>query len=610
MHWPGRGFAALLFCVLTLSACADEIETWQPPAEFGVCARTPAVRDEIVAETEGARSCADVDAHDLALIRRLDLQDRGIFKLQADDLAGLTRLRELRLYGNALRSLPDGLFEGLAALRLVHLHNNPGSPFALPVELRFGQRERERLLYLRLPLRPPSRVVAHLEGEGVLLTHMAAVIEAGSYVSAEVAVGRRSGSAGTVRVLRVAADRESRACGAEPCWTGIRLVPDRASVAVPALPGDDEPPRGLPTLVLRVDSQSFTLDGVVERGVIAVSQRLRYYQYAERPNDSEVSGTCTVTQYTTVTYGGRGTSASYDYEGLCRLATGGGSSSPAYQLPLKRIGAGAEDDIASEPRSGNPCGAPADLRLVVDASSFDEAERLDAVSFDAESRCYYYLSVALDPNRDEPVRLADGDACVVEAVDLRVSATGCAELVWWAGWGFGGINSLAEARADARLSRPYVNGEEELKWLATIAACETLPEVSLALDQDSFRESPLRYQSVSDERGLCELTITALAPADALAQGEHCTVSARFALVSSLDTLPTRHSGDCERIAHSANWSQASGERWSEDERSLLREQYAAYVNSFNEADWQRLLDDHFCIDHICSRLPSKLLDE
>ena len=603
VHWRARRLAAVLLCVLTLAACADEIDTWQEPAELGICARTPALRDVVVAQIDGVHNCADVDTDDLTTIRQLDLSDRGIAALRADDFSGLTRLRELRLNGNALRSLPDGLFEGLALLRVVHLHDNPGSPFVLPVELRLGQRDGERLLSLGLPLRPPARVIAHLESDGVLLEHFAAVIGEGSYVSAEVAVGARPGSAGTVRVLRVAADRELRDCGPEPCWTGIRLVPDSAAVSVPALSGNGDPPQGLPVLVLRVDSQSFTLDAVVERGVIAGSVRWRYYLYAERPDDSEFSGTCTVTGYTTVTHGGSGTSGSYDYEGQCRLAKGSGSSTPAYQLPLHRIGAGAEADTSAEPRSGSACRARADLRLVADADSFAEAELIDIVSFDAERRCYYYLTVAQDPNRDAPVRFADGDSCVVEAVDHRVSARGCAELVWWGGWGFGGINTLAEARADARLSRPYVNGEEDLKRLAAIAACETLPDVSLALDEDSFRESPIHHRSVSDDQGLCELTITALAPPNALSDGERCAVSASFALFSSLSAVPTQQSGACERIVHLASWTEAS-DRWSDDELSLARERYVAYLESLSEADWQQLLHDHFCIDDVCSQLP------
>ena len=605
VHWPARRLVALLLCVLTLAACADELDTWQPPAELGVCSRTPAVRDAIVAQTDRVRSCADVDVDDLTSIQRLDLSDRGIGALQADDFAGLTRLRELRLNGNALQLLPGGLFEGLAVLRMVHLHDNPGSPFALPVELRLSQRG-PRQLYLRLPLRPPSRVVAHLQSDGVLLWNFAAVIDEGSYVSPEFQVGRRSTSAGTARVLRVAADRELRDCGGDQCWTGIRLVPGSAVVAVPALPGDGEPPRGLPTLVLRIDPQSFAVDAVVERGVISGSGQQRYYQYAERPDDSEFSGTCTVTQYTTVTFDGRGTSASNDYEGRCRLAMGSGSSTPAYELPLNRIGAGAGDDIASDLRSGNPCGASADLRIVADAGSFAEAERIDVVSFDAESRCYYYISVAQDPNRDEPFRFADGESCIVEAVDRRVSAQGCKELVWWGGWGFGGINSLAEARADAALSRPYLNGEEHFRRLATIAACETLAPVSLALDAASFQESPVIEKSITDEQSLCTLTILAIAREDAIARGEQCVVTAEFAIVASIGSVPTRQSGDCERIVHLGGWSQAQ----SDDDMNLFREQYAAYIASFSDADWQRLLDSHFCIDDICSRLPSSLRDE
>ena len=607
MRWPARTFAALLLCVLTLAACTDEIDIWQPAAELGVCGRSPAVRDAIVAATDRVRSCADVDADDLTAIRQLDLSDRGIIALQTDDFAGLTRLRALRLNGNALRLLPEGLFEGLATLRMVHLHDNPGSPFALRVELRFNQRERERLLYLRLPLRPPSRVVAHLQGDGVLLADFAAVIDEGSYVSAEIRVGRDSTSAGTARVLRVAADQELHDCGGEPCWTGIRLRPGSAPVAVPALPGDGEPPQGLPTLVLRVDRDSFAHDASVERGVIADSGRWLYYQSAEKPPDlSDFTGECVVTQYTTVTSGRSGTSGMYEYDGQCRLAMSSGSRVPAGQLPLGRIA----EHLADQADSGS-CRGLGDLRIVAGADSFSAAERLDAVDFDAEGRCYHYISVAQDPNREAPFRFGEGESCVVEVVDRRVSASGvCGELVWWSGWGIGGIDSLADARADAALTRPYLNGEEQLKRRATIAACETLPPVSLALDADSFGESPLVYQSVTDEQGLCALTISAIAREDALAHGEQCVVTAEFAFVDLTGSVPTRQSGDCERIVHSADWSEAHGDRWSDDDVQRFLEQYVAYIESFSDADWQRLRESHFCIDEICSRVPSSLRDE
>lgn len=101
---------------------ADEIETCQPYAELGVCARTTAVRDAIVTLIERVHSCADGDKDDLTAvkIKQLVLRERGITALHPGDFAGLARLRELRLNGNALRSLPGGFFEGPAALRLVH----------------------------------------------------------------------------------------------------------------------------------------------------------------------------------------------------------------------------------------------------------------------------------------------------------------------------------------------------------------------------------------------------------------------------------------------------------------------------------------------------------
>ncbi len=597
--------AALVLCLVTLSACADEIETWKPPAELGICARTLAVREAIVAQTDRVHSCAFIDAEDLDAIRALDLSGRDIAALQAGDFEGLRRLRELRLNGNALRALPQGIFDGLPVLRLVHLDDNPGAPFPLHIDLRVGQERDERWLYLRLPLRPPARVVAHLQSDGLLLSHLAATIDAGSYVGRGVHIEWSHTATGTARVQRVAVDREVADCGPEACWTGIVLIGQPDAVEIPSLAGDGEPPQGLPTLVLRVDSQSFVHDAVVERGVISGPGRRRYYQYAERPDADVARVDCTVTAFRFVTSGGQSMSGSFQYDGHCRLAMGSGSGTPAYELPARRVGAGAGQDFGSNRRSGDPCLASNNLRIEADAASLAEIERIDAVNADADSRCYYYISVAQDPNRAAPFRVAEGEPCVVEVVDGRISATGCKELVWWGGWGFGGIGSLAEARADAALMRPYVDGEENIKRLAAIAACETLPEVSLTLDENSLRESPFHHQSVSDEQGLCELSMTAMAAEDALATGERCTVSARFASASAYEAVPTRQSGNCDQIVHQANWSQPSG-RWSEEERQAFVEQYASQLESLSDADWQRLREGYFCIDDICTPLPTE----
>ena len=602
MLWLVRTVAVLMLCLLTLGACSDDIAVWQPPSDLGICDRTPAVSEAIVAQADRVHSCAFIDAEDLSAIRTLDLSGRRITAFQTGDFAGLDRLRELRLNDNALPALPDGIFDSLPMLRLVHLHDNPGAPFPLRVDLRVGQERDERWLYLRLPLRPPGRVVAHLQSEGVLLGGLAAVLEEGQYVGQRIDVERRNMSAGAARVLRVASDRETRDCGSEPCWTGIRLVVHSQPVEISALPGDGEPPQGLPTLVLQVEAKSFAHDAVVERGVITRSGGWRYYRWAERPDEADFTGSCTVTEYTTLTHGGSGTSGTSEYEGACRLAMGSGSSTPAYALPLKRLVSSAVHDGASDLRSGEPCLASPDLRIAADASSFAQVERIDAVSFDAESRCYYYISVAQDPNRAAPLRFADGESCVVEVANRQIAATGCTELAWWSGWGFGGIDTLVEARADVALTRPYLHDEEQVKWLAAIAACQTLPEVSLTLDEDSFRESLLHYRTASDEAGLCELNITALAPADALAPGEQCVVSAKFAVFSAYDAVPTRQSGDCERIVHQANWSRQT-RSWHEEERQAFLDHYNAYLASLSEAEWQQLRESHFCIDDVCTPL-------
>ncbi len=97
--------------------------TVAPPP--GICARTEAVRDAIVARIESARDCAQVtSAHLAGLERPLELGDRGITSLKAGDFAGLSKLTEIWLDNNQLTSLPSDLFAGLSALWFLDLSNN------------------------------------------------------------------------------------------------------------------------------------------------------------------------------------------------------------------------------------------------------------------------------------------------------------------------------------------------------------------------------------------------------------------------------------------------------------------------------------------------------
>ena len=145
----------------------------------GVCDRTPEVRDAL----RGAAACSAVSTAALDRRESLVLANMGIDALQSRDfdylpgmrnldingnrlqtlpsglvsglddlvtlrldgnsltelssgaLAGLYRLRQLRLDGNRLQALPDGLFHRVPSLTELQLHDNPGAPFVLTLEL-------------------------------------------------------------------------------------------------------------------------------------------------------------------------------------------------------------------------------------------------------------------------------------------------------------------------------------------------------------------------------------------------------------------------------------------------------------------------------------------
>ena len=90
----------------------------------GVCGRTPAVRDAIVAVVPGVTACAQVsDAH-LAAVRALDVSAEGLVALHAGDFARLAGLGSLDLSLNRIASLPEGVFAGLGRLTSLHLDGN------------------------------------------------------------------------------------------------------------------------------------------------------------------------------------------------------------------------------------------------------------------------------------------------------------------------------------------------------------------------------------------------------------------------------------------------------------------------------------------------------
>ena len=91
----------------------------------GICGRTVAVRDAILAQIPGVSDCGLVtDEHLAAISGSVSLNGMNITALAAGDFAGLTALTQLDLNLNDLATLPAGVFDGLTTLTVLDLRNN------------------------------------------------------------------------------------------------------------------------------------------------------------------------------------------------------------------------------------------------------------------------------------------------------------------------------------------------------------------------------------------------------------------------------------------------------------------------------------------------------
>ena len=115
--------AAGTFLILLGVLAAVPVQAQTPP---GICDRTQQVQDGILNWLRGVSDCAEVTTTHLTTVTELTLESVGLTSLRADDFAGLTDLKELRLTGNhQLLALPSrGVFSGLAKLETLDLYNN------------------------------------------------------------------------------------------------------------------------------------------------------------------------------------------------------------------------------------------------------------------------------------------------------------------------------------------------------------------------------------------------------------------------------------------------------------------------------------------------------
>ena len=104
---------------------SDEFDITVRDPNAGICARTEAVRDALLASIAGVTDCANVtDTHLAAITDTLNLDSKSISALAAGDFDGLTALTGLDLSDNSLTALPAGVFDGLTALTALDLSNN------------------------------------------------------------------------------------------------------------------------------------------------------------------------------------------------------------------------------------------------------------------------------------------------------------------------------------------------------------------------------------------------------------------------------------------------------------------------------------------------------
>ena len=132
---PALAAETVLIFTLTVTGRGGEDERGVAPAAdtakvtvlldptAGVCGRTPAVRDALIAEL-GVTLCGAVSDADLASITELTLSGQEFTALAAGDFAGLTSLETLRLTNTALTALPGGVFDGLNALTALLVNGN------------------------------------------------------------------------------------------------------------------------------------------------------------------------------------------------------------------------------------------------------------------------------------------------------------------------------------------------------------------------------------------------------------------------------------------------------------------------------------------------------
>ena len=105
-------------------------------SSHGICSRSRGVQNVIIGMVGKNHHCGGIGNDTLSHLRQpFAVVETDLASLRSGDLAGLTAVKHLYLYGNQLTELPAGLFKDAGSFERVLMQDNPGSDFILEVNL-------------------------------------------------------------------------------------------------------------------------------------------------------------------------------------------------------------------------------------------------------------------------------------------------------------------------------------------------------------------------------------------------------------------------------------------------------------------------------------------
>ena len=245
----------------------------------GICSRTRQIQDAIL-DLLGNVPCGIVSATDLAGITKpLAVVGTSMSTLREGDLANLTGVRDLYLYGNEITELPPGFFKDAGSFDRVLIQDNPGAPFQLAVTLT----ERPSGSYVvQMRESTPFRVDVTLKATGATLYPRVTDIYGGDIQSIESTV-TADGSGKTVKVEIDQVSFRDWGLTGYSYYDGFELAISTETTSAPATAADTagvtgqaetpttEPPAPAAPAVVVVPSAPINLTAATSDGSITIS---------------------------------------------------------------------------------------------------------------------------------------------------------------------------------------------------------------------------------------------------------------------------------------------------------------------------------------------------